>query len=185
MTYILREANQSDVKTLAHLHVVGGRSSYEGLVDQTYLDSLTEEDFVQRWEEWLQEDVRVIVAEEKETSNICGFSGFGPLKTPPPGSSPIRPQYSSEIYAIYVLPEFWRQGIGRQLMQYCTKELQKEGHNSICLWVLKGNERAGSFYENLGGQRIGKHTIEVGPSKVIEVCYGWRDMSVISSKEAI
>ena len=183
MTFILREANQSNVETLAHLHVVGGRNSYEGLVDQAYLDSLTEEDFIQRWRNWLQEGVRVVLAEEKETSRICGFCGFGPLKTPPPGSSPIRPQYSSEIYAIYVLPEFWKQGVGKKLMRHCSKALQEEGHNSMCLWVLKGNERAGSFYEKLGGQRIGKHTIEVGPSKVIEVCYGWRDIDAMTAEK--
>lgn len=185
MTFILREADQSDVKTLAHLHVVGGRSSYEGLVDQTYLDSLTEEDFIQRWKGWLQDGVQVVLAEEKETSSICGFCGFGLLKTPPPGSSPIRPQYSSEIYAIYILPDFWRQGIGTRLMKDCVARLQEEGHDSLCLWVLKGNERAGLFYEYFGGQRIGKHTIEVGPSKVIEICYGWRDIHAITTKEKI
>ena len=181
MTFTLREASQSDVETLAHLHLRGGRSSYDGLVDQEYLDGLKEEEFCQCWEGWLKEGVRVFLAEDVDTSVVCGFCGFGTLKTPPPGSSPIRPQYSSEIYAIYVLPEFWRQGVGKKLLRHCAEALQKEGHNSMCLWVLKGNERAGLFYEHLGGRRIGKHTIEVGPSKVIEVCYGWRDIDTIAA----
>ena len=51
-------------------------------------------------------------------------------------------------------------------------------HKSMCLWVLEKNERAVSFYKKLGGERCGKKEIEIGKSKVKEVCFGWRNAGV-------
>lgn len=105
----------------------------------------------------------------------AGFVSYGRLKTPPPGSSPIRPLYSAEIYGLYLLPAYYRQGLGTRLMAEAAQQLRAMKHKSLCLWVIEKNNRAVSFYKERGGERIGKHDIEIGPSRVREICFGWRD----------
>jgi hypothetical protein len=34
----------------------------------------------------------------------------------------------------------------------------------------------------MGGQRVGKKMIEIGPTKAKEMCYGWRYIDIILEK---
>jgi hypothetical protein len=49
----------------------------------------------------------------------------------------------------------------------------------MCLWVLDGNQRGKAFYQAMGGQKLGGKMIEIGPSSLKEICYGWRDLSLL------
>ena len=86
---------------------------------------------------------------------------------------------TARIRALYLHPDFWRQGIGTMLIKHAARTLKEQKHGAICLWVLDGNARAKSFYEKMGGQKIGNKMIEIGPSKLKEVCYGWRDTAAL------
>jgi ribosomal protein S18 acetylase RimI-like enzyme len=77
------------------------------------------------------------------------------------------------------MPEYFRQGVGTALIQKAVAALKEQQHQSMCLWVLDKNKRGCNFYEAMGGQRVGKKMIEIGPTKAKEVCYGWRDIDVI------
>lgn len=177
MKLSLKPMQENDIPALADIHVGGWRASYDGVVSQPYLDGLKTEDFRAKWQEWLQKGVHTEIASTDE--GIVGFVSFGKLNTPPPGQSNIRPQYTSEIYGLYVSPDYWRQGVGTMLLKQAATSLKDMKHASLCLWVPKDNARAISLYEKLGGKRIGKHDIRIGPSAVREVCYGWRDTGIL------
>ena len=182
MSLEIRQANAEDISAIAHIHVSGWQTSGEGIVDPDYLKNLSVSDRVSEWEERFQSgDVDMLLA--VEDGKPIGFINYGPLRTAPPGTSKIRPAYSSEIYAIYILPDFFRQGIGTLLMHAAVNALQDKKHQSMCLWVLKGNNRACQFYDQKGGQRIGKKDVIIGPTKAKELCYGWRDISVITDRK--
>ena len=181
MTFAIRSATESDIPALARIHVAGWRDSYEGIVNRTFLDDLTEDQRVADWQKWFAEGVMQTLIAEDEAGIPCGFISFGKLRTPIPGGSPIRPLYSSEIYAIYILESYQRKGLGRQLMRAAALKLKEMKHRSACLWVLEKNEKAISFYKELGGQRCGKKDIEIGGTKVKEVAYGWRDTTLLTA----
>ena len=101
--------------------------------------------------------------------------------TPPPGMSPVRPLYTAEILALYILPACWRQGLGRQLMAQAALRLQEKKHKSLCLWVLEKNMRGNAFYKALGGQRCGKKPVTIGTQTLTDVCYGWRDTAPLQA----
>ncbi len=163
-----------DIRNIARLHVEGWKAAYGGLVDQGYLDSLSIEMREKSWKEWM-------AAGETETliaslnGRAGGFITYGRTKTPPPGSSPIRPLYSAEIYALYLTEDVWRQGVGTALLRQAACNLKEKKHSSLCLWVLDGNARAKAFYEKMGGAKVAHKMVEIGPSRLKELCYGWRD----------
>ena len=53
-----------------------------------------------------------------------------------------------EIFAIYVLADYYGQKVGYELMNAAFEKLAD--YKKIAVWVLKGNERAIKFYERYG-----------------------------------
>lgn len=177
MAYTLRKATAEDADLLGRLHVAGWQGAYGGIVNQAYLDSLSAETRAGNWRKWLTEnpELHILIAFD-EGGEAAGFCSFGKLLTPVPGQSNIRPQYTSEISALYLLPDHYRKGAGRLLMQEAARILLAEKHGGMALWVLVANKRACAFYEAMGGQRVGSKMIEVGGDNLKEVCYGYRDL---------
>ena len=52
--------------------------------------------------------------------------------------------------AIYLLADFWGQGLGRSLMAAACERLRDAGFTEATLWALDTNERARKFYEAAG-----------------------------------
>ena len=175
MPFTIRPATEIDIPAIAFIHVAGWRDSYGGIVRQEFLDNLSVEEKEKNWRDWFKDGTMQVLLALDGAGKPCGFISFGKLRTPVPGGSPIRPPYSAEVYAIYILHDSQRQGLGRQLMREAALKLKDMKHRSLCLWVLEKNARAVEFYKKLGGQRCGKKDIEVGGTKVKDVAIGWRD----------
>lgn len=173
-TFSIQTADQNHISELARIHLASKRAAERDIVDADFLASKTQEEYEEKWTLWLDEEgIDVLIIPD------VGFVSYGRMQTPPPGTSKIRPLYSAEIFAIYVHPDHWREGAGKALIKSAVKALQEDKHKSLCLWALKGNKNANGFYDHLKGQRLGKRQIEAGPTKTIELCYGWRDLNII------
>lgn len=179
MEFSIRPATQDDIPDLARIHIQGWHGAYGGIVNSAALKTPTLDERIRQWNEWIHlEDSGALLA-VSENGEAAGFASYGRLKTPPPGSSPIRPLYSGEIYGLYLLPDYYRQGIGTALLKEAARKLREMRHKSLCLWTLEKNKRSVSFYNKMGGERCGKHDIEIGSDRVREVCFGWRDTAVL------
>lgn len=66
---------------------------------------------------------------------VVGFINFG--KCPDEGTS----QDQGEIWALYVEPSVWGQGVGRALLEQAVQQLRSSGYGSTSLWVLSQNKR--------------------------------------------
>lgn len=169
-------AAAADANDLGDIHVAGWRASYGGLVEQSFLDGLDPGKRAEQWREWLAGGTEAYIARD-DGGNPAGFIAFDKLMTAPPGMSPVRPLYTAEILALYILPAYWRQGLGRQLLGLAAARLKEKKHKSLCLWVLEKNARGVGFYKALGGDRCGRKQVEIGNRVLTDVCFGWRDTS--------
>ncbi len=176
--FIIEKATADHVPDLAAIHVASKKEAYKNIIDHDFLASKTLSEYKNKWSEWLA-DEGIEVPVLTQNSNKCGFISYGRMQTAPPGTSKIRPIYSAEIFAIHIHPDYWKQGFGYKLLSFAVDVLRDEKHQGLCLWVLKDNSNAIGFYDRFKGQRLGKRDVQVGPNKVKEICYGWRDMSVI------
>lgn len=150
---------------VAQAHVRSWQVGYEGLVPQSYLDALRPEDRARRYgfDEMNPAGPFTQVAVDGDT--ICGHVTTGVCRDPDR-------EGAGEIWAIYVDPSRWRNGTGRLLIQAGCEQLRSQGHDTACLWVLSGNDRARRFYEASGWQRDGaERTDTIGDDVVHEVRY--------------
>lgn len=66
-----------------------------------------------------------------------------------------------EINKLYILKQFFGQGIGQNLMLTAETELRKKGQNKVWLWLLESNQRALDFYLKQGYKNIGKANFQM------------------------
>lgn len=68
---------------------------------------------------------------------------------------PIRKIATAELSKLYVLQQFYGQGVGYKLLQRAEQVVLENGYNQFNLEVYVKNKRAISFYQRQGYQSIG------------------------------
>lgn len=163
----IRKARQTDAYDLAVVHVASWRTTYQDIIDESYLSSMSVEEKLEQWDLILRDgDVFVV---ENEKRNIVGFGGVGPERT---GTFT---GYDAEVYAIYLLYPYQRKGIGRELLKRMVTFLHEEGYTSLLIWVLAENPST-EFYKTMGGNKVEEERIQIGEQYFIEHAYGWKDL---------
>ena len=161
---MIRGAKPADARDIALVHVATWRSTYRGIVPDDVLNGLDVEQRTADWQGWLAEDNSLVLVAEEE-SGICGFCGGGALREPMGGGD-------AEIYAIYVLAEAQRRGMGGALLRALANGLAQRGFTRPVVWVLTENP-ARHFYTRLGAKPIGEKAIEIGGRQLLESAYMW------------
>lgn len=140
----IRAALPENASDIAIVHVRSWQSAYQGLVPQPYLDGLDPVQRTARWEKNLSETdfphIGILLAEAD--GQVLGFVSYGPTH-----DHDADPQQIGQIYAIYLMPDGWGKGTGRQLMTAALERMTEAGFNQATLWVLDSNVRARRFYE--------------------------------------
>ena len=139
-----------EIKGKAYVHWRAWHEAYPGMVSQDYLDRFTLEKAEKMAFSWGGD--HLIIA--KAGDRVIGFIGYGDRGEEAPDTG--------EVFALYVLSEYYGTGVGKQLMEAGLEQLK--GYPQICLWVLKENKRAIRFYEKCGfhpdGQEMFSKNVE-------------------------
>ena len=160
----IRAATIDDAEAIARVHVSSWQAAYRGLLPQAFLDSMSAQRSHQTWTHILTrgaQDVRVAEA----TGELGGFIATG-ARADDPSDDAV-----GELWAIYLLPDWWGTGTGSALHQAGIDALASRFDEAI-LWVLDGNARARAFYERHGWRADGERkTATIGGAAVDEVRY--------------
>ncbi|MGT2716213.1 GNAT family N-acetyltransferase [Streptococcus respiraculi] len=120
----------------AYVHWKAWTEAYSHLLPEHFCQEYT----VERCRKWAFDypnDVFVAKIEDKIVGFVCCAAS---LQEDLKGTG--------EIYAIYILEEYYGRQIGYRLMQFALEQLKD--FPQVVLWVLDGNERAICFYERVG-----------------------------------
>jgi ribosomal protein S18 acetylase RimI-like enzyme len=144
----IRPATLADTAGIGLAHARSWRSAYRGKMPQDHLDGLDPAVRAKTWRRIMAETEPSrggVLAAVAEGGGITGFASFGPSR-----DRDADPRRTGEVFAIYVDPDAWGTGTGRQLMAGAVAELARLGYTEATLWVLDTNDRARRFYA-LGG----------------------------------
>jgi ribosomal protein S18 acetylase RimI-like enzyme len=167
---VIREATPDDARAIATVHVSSWRTTYRGLLSDRYLDSLDVDDHEGRWLRLLASGAGdTFVAQEG--SEVVGFASCGRERD----QDPI---YLGELFAIYLLQDHQRRGLGRRLVSVAAERLIELEYRSMLVWVLAANP-ARAFYEALGGAFVRSRQMEIAGETKEEAGYGWLDAAVL------
>jgi GNAT superfamily N-acetyltransferase len=153
---LVRAGRPGDAEAVAQVHVRAWQSAYARVFPRERLADLNVERRVRRWRDWPP-----LVAEADGT--IVGFVSVGASR---------EPDADGELFAIYVDPDHWGTGVGRDLITAAEERLRELGYSEAMLWVLAENARARRFYERAGWHHDGTtRPIEIFGIEVTEVRY--------------
>src|SRR4030042_3033741 len=140
----LRKAVPDDASFIARVQVDSWRSAYRDLLPD---DRLAKLDFA-RGAELFRESI-LVGSEEiciaEEAGDVIGFLALGCCR-----DSDVNQKTTGEIYAMYLLSECWRKGIGRSSCREAERIFKSQACSQVVLWVFEGNDRARRFYEAMG-----------------------------------
>jgi len=165
----VRRAVVDDADAIERVRTDTWRDAYRGLIPDSLLEGLGYDATRRRaLMSALPPHQFALVAEADDA--IVGFCVGG-------RSRPPEERFQGEVYAIYVLPEHHRRGIGRALLEAATKELADRGFGSMIIWVLRENAPSRRFYERMGGIHVRDEDRELEGLRITESGYGWEDIS--------
>jgi len=157
---VVRLGTADDAEGVARVQVETWQAAYAHALPAEQLQALSMEAAVERHRRWPP----TFVAEV--SGGIVGFVSVGKSRDP---------DTDGELFAIYVHPEHWGAGIGRELIEAGEAELGRLGHRDAVLWVLDDNPRARRFYEIAGWAADGtSREIEIFGFDIAEVRYAKR-----------
>ncbi len=158
---MIRRANAADALAMGKVYCRGWQEGYRSLLPAEFLDGLTPENCAPN-------PAKIggsgcLVAEQ--AGEVVGLTSFGAARN-------AAPEGMGELMTIYVLPEYWRLGVGSELFRAAAQALREAGHRGFYLWTLKGNVRARAFYERLGMWESGRErTLSIAGMDADEVQY--------------
>jgi ribosomal protein S18 acetylase RimI-like enzyme len=164
----LRRATLDDAPGIANVHVKSWQEAYRARLPQAYLESLD----VAARQRWWASELAVLPRDRSPwlaeiDGEVIGFVAAGPSR------DETDPPTTGEVQAIYVLPDCWALGVGRNLLAHAERDLAAHGYTEATLWVLADNDRARRFYET-AGWRLDEGAIKldtIGGQEVSEVRY--------------
>jgi ribosomal protein S18 acetylase RimI-like enzyme len=157
---MIRRATLKDAAAIAAIHVRAWQMAYARIIPSDYLADMSELDKTLFWEQQLAVN-RGSTLVAVNDGEVVGWASGGV-------SRDADARGESEIYAIYVAPEFWALGFGRQLMNRIERAISP--CPGITLWVLRQNERAIGFYRRIGYEFDGaEKTVRLGGADLQEV----------------
>ena len=152
----MRAATAGDAEAIAGVRAASWRAAYDGIIPAEILGRVTGQDAIARHVRALRDSAPpgLLIAELPDREAVVvGFANLGPERASQ-GEPPPAPEHTegtrAELYAIYVLPDFWSAGVGRALITEVLGQARAARYAAISLWVLADNPRARRFYERAG-----------------------------------
>ncbi len=126
----------AEIEGKGYVHYITVREAYEFLLPAEYLERQTLEKCISAAKVHPQ---NTFVAKDGE--RVIGFCCYNECQDE-------GMEGSGEVYALYVLAEYYGNRVGYELMTAAIERLS--AYDRIYVWVLKGNERAINFYKKYG-----------------------------------
>lgn len=174
MGYKIRLAEISDAREIVFVHAETWKTTYDGIVDQAFLDSLNSEGRLIARKNRLLDKTRhcFVVVYENQLVGFCevGAVIFHENRTL---WQEQWQQYEGlgEIYTLYILKDHQNKGVGKALFHEAKKILKEQKYTSFIVWVMEENQQACQFYEKNKGVKTDNTLMKIADKNYKGILY--------------
>lgn len=146
MEYKIRKTTKNDVEELSRLKQIMWMQTYRGIYSDDVIDNFDYEKHKNKFLKLIDNpDINFYVVESN--NKLIGYMTYG---------LPTRPfrDYEQEIGLLYLLKEYQRNGIGRELFNIAFNGIKEKGYKEFFISCNKYNVNAQEFYKKMGGEVI-------------------------------
>ncbi|HTU27070.1 MAG TPA: GNAT family N-acetyltransferase, partial [Pirellulales bacterium] len=161
---LIRPAELADAAALARCHLAAWRDSYRPRCTDEILSRPTiEDEYTAKWSAKLQRPKEIVLLADGGAEGLVGFIEGGRERA-------ARDDYQGEIYAVYVLPDYRRQGVGRKLFRRFAQALREQNIGSAIVWVFADNP-CRHCYAAWGAEPVETKPITVAGQNLTQAAY--------------
>jgi GNAT superfamily N-acetyltransferase len=160
----------ADAPAIAQVRIDAWRTTYRGLIPDSYLDAMNVGASEVLWRRVLDAAPnRTSVYVAQQDGEVVGFASGNMLESP-------KLDLDAELSAIYLRADRRRTGTGRRLVGTVAAAQRAHGATGLLTWVIAGNRPARAFYESLGAELLVEQPFQWDGIDLLEAGYGWRDL---------
>ena len=164
MKWSIKKSEKGDCKAIAEFITKTWNETYRGIINDEFLDNLenTEEEryinFINNFDE--KSNMQYII---KKNNEVIAYLKLSEIKDD---------DYKEyiELKSLYVLKEYQKNGIGKELIQNAFNEAKKAGYKKMIIGCLEKNKSNG-FYKKMGGKFIQKREFKLPNQTLYENVY--------------
>lgn len=142
MNISIKTGLKEDSEIISKIYASSWKCAYKGIVPDEYLKNLKDDFWVEKFKKWISKDilnVKIIYEDDKAVGAIAY------------GKSRDDKFFDyAEIQSFYLIPEYYRKGLGTKLIEFVLGKMRDKGYKHCYLWVLEPNNNARRFYEKIG-----------------------------------
>lgn len=166
--FLARVAIPEDAKAIGTIHTESWKTTYKGIVHQSFLDSIDLKKRILGAENRIKNsNTDCLVLVETRNNKVIGFADVGPCREKNVDSD-------GELYAIYLLQEHQNLGGGKILFKACVSAAKEKGYAKMMVSVLEQNTSSRKFYEKMGGKYIGADHVDIEEFRYPTSTYLWQ-----------
>lgn len=153
----VRKARLEDARGQGSCHYYCWQETYRGLISDEFLDHMSEEKNMARFEGFYHLVIGYQYVLE-DNGKIVGFFDV----------SKSREDYAPfEVQGLYLRKAYQGKGYGKKMMEYIFSIVNGE---HFYLWCLATNPTCG-YYEHFGAKKVDTRIVAIGKEMYEEVCY--------------
>lgn len=159
---LLRNVKASEKSQLHDIRYKAWKMAYHHIYKQDEINNYFQGNVTERrtWSSIpIQNEINLIC--EFEDNNAVAYASFG-----------WTPNDKGELKSLYVLPQYWKKGIGSHLWDQIINLCRKEQVTTIYIWVLE-NARSADFYRSKGCVKVDQGDYYIGEHLETASCYRW------------
>jgi GNAT superfamily N-acetyltransferase len=169
----IRSARPTDAHGIARVHLASWHGAFRGIVPDEQIAARGFEVRLKQRTAKLQQADPVVLVACNEGGAVVGFASALRIEGGP---------FQSSLEALYLAPDAWGRGLGRELLRAVGARLVDAGAKNMVLRTLRlGNARA--FYERLGA-RLVPEGFARDAGHFDDVVYAFDDLSALAERRA-
>ncbi|WP_025784438.1 GNAT family N-acetyltransferase [Sporosarcina sp. D27] len=170
----IRRASLSDAEAIANVHVDSWKSTYKSIIPYEFLQTLSYDQRTDLWIRNISKEENYIFVAENNQREIIGFVDCGKRE----GN---HVENSGDLTSIYLLEEYQRKGVGKQLLKRLFLQFEELGFDRIFVEVLEENKTR-FFYEYYGANLFKSKRTTIAGTDLTLLIYEWNDLNDVLSK---
>ena len=167
---IIRRATISDAPGIAKVHVDSWRTTYKGIIPQSFLDGLSYEQRTKLWQNNVSDKTNTIFIAENEGEIIGFVTGGTRNKNEEAGAS--------DLTSIYLLEEWQGKSVGKKLLNQIMIAFLEQGYLKIYVDVLAANKTR-QFYQYYGAEYVKTVQLSIAGKTLDEEIYVWNNVEKV------
>ena len=170
----IRKATLEDAPAIAKVHVDSWRTTYKGIIPQSFLDKLDYDKRTELWINNISNPINEVFVALNDDEQVVGFATGSKREK-------NREADAADLTSIYLLEQWQGFGLGKLLLKAVMEDFHEKGFTKAYVEVLAKNKTR-AFYQYYGATYVKTEKLIIAGDVLDEEIYEWNSVDAVLQK---